>query len=103
MVGEFGRTPKISLTAGAKIPGRDHWPQVYTAFFAGAGVQGGQAIGRSDAIGAYPTTRSFTPDDIGATVFSALGLAPSTEFRDKLGRPLQLNSGQVIAPLYGSV
>jgi len=41
MAGEFGRTPKISLTAGAKIPGRDHWPQVYTAFFAGAGVQGG--------------------------------------------------------------
>lgn len=103
MVGEFGRTPKISLTAGATIPGRDHWPQVYTSFFAGAGVQGGQVIGRSDAIGAYPMTRSFTPDDIGATVFSALGLAPSTEFRDRLGRPLQLNGGQVIAPLYGSV
>ena len=100
MVGEFGRTPKISLTAGAKIPGRDHWPQVYTAFFAGAGVQGGQAIGRSDSIGAYPVTRSFTPDDIGATIFTALALAPSTEFRDKLGRPLALSTGQVIEPIY---
>jgi hypothetical protein len=100
MVGEFGRTPKISLTAGAKIPGRDHWPQVYTAFFAGAGVQGGQVIGRSDDIGAYPITRSFTPDDIGTTIFASLGLPAATEFRDKLGRPLQLASGQVIESLY---
>jgi len=95
-----GRTPKISLTAGARIPGRDHWPQVYTAFFAGASVQGGQAIGRSDDIGAYPITRSFTPDDIGTTIFDALGLAATTEFRDKLGRPLQLANGQVIEQLY---
>jgi hypothetical protein len=100
MAGEFGRTPKISLTAGARIPGRDHWPQVYTAFFAGAGVQGGQAIGRSDDIGAYPITRSFTPDDIGTTIFDALGLAATTEFKDKLGRPLQMATGQVIESLY---
>jgi len=100
MAGEFGRTPKISLTAGAKIPGRDHWPQVYTTFFAGAGVQGGQAIGRSDDIGAYPVTRSFTPDDIGTTIFASLGLPASTEFRDRLGRPLQLATGQVIEQLY---
>lgn len=100
MVGEFGRTPKISRTAGASIPGRDHWPQVYTAMATGAGVRGGQTIGRSDRIGAYPVTRSFTPDDLGATLFDALGLPATTEFRDKLGRPLQLSSGQVIAPLY---
>ncbi len=100
MVGEFGRTPKISLTAGATIPGRDHWPQVYTAFFAGAGVQGGQVIGRSDSIGAYPITRSYTPEDIGTTIFAALGLTAATEFRDKLARPLQIAAGQVIEPLY---
>jgi hypothetical protein len=100
MVGEFGRTPKISLTAGAKIPGRDHWPQVYTAFFAGAGVRGGQVIGRSDSIGAYPVTRSYIPEDIGTTIFSALALPAASEFRDKLGRPLQLAAGQVIESLY---
>jgi hypothetical protein len=33
-------------------------------------------------------------------LFDALGLPATTEFRDKLGRPLQLSSGQVIAPLY---
>jgi hypothetical protein len=100
MVGEFGRTPKISLTAGATIPGRDHWPQVYTAFFAGAGVQGGQVIGRSDDIGAHPITRSYTPEDLGTTIFAALGLSAASEFRDKLGRPLQLAAGDVIEPLY---
>ncbi|MBS0263468.1 MAG: DUF1501 domain-containing protein [Planctomycetes bacterium] len=100
MVGEFGRTPKISLTAGATIPGRDHWPQVYSAFFAGAGVQGGQVIGKSDDIGAYPVTRSYTPEDLGTTIFDALGLPASTEFHDKLGRPIQLATGQVIESLY---
>jgi uncharacterized protein (DUF1501 family) len=100
MVGEFGRTPKISLTAGATIPGRDHWPQVYSAFFAGAGVQGGQAIGRSDEIGAYPVTRSFSPEDLGTTIFDALGLPAPTEFHDKLGRPMQIAAGQVIESLY---
>lgn len=102
MVGEFGRTPRIGLTAGAQIPGRDHWPQVYTAFFAGAGVRGAQAIGRSDAIAAYPATRSFTPDDLGTTVFHALGLGAATEFHDKLRRPLRLCGGQVIEPLYSA-
>lgn len=100
MVGEFGRTPKISLTAGAKIPGRDHWPQVYTAFFAGAGVRGGQVIGGSDNLGAYPSTRAYSPEDLGATILASLGLSPTTEFHDKLGRPLQLSTGQVIESLY---
>lgn len=100
MVGEFGRTPRISLTAGATVPGRDHWPQAYTALFAGAGVRGGQVIGSSDALGAYPTSRAYTPEDIGTTVFSALGLAAHTVFRDKLGRPLQLAQGQVMDCLY---
>ena len=54
MLSEFGRTPKISeLTPGA-VPGRDHWPKVFPAVFAGAGVVGGQVIGKSDKIGAYP-------------------------------------------------
>lgn len=100
MAGEFGRTPKIGRTAGAAIPGRDHWPQVYTAAFFGGGVQGGQVIGRSDKIGAYPITRSFTPDDLGATVFQALGLPPGSEFRDLIDRPLQVTRGEPIRPLY---
>jgi uncharacterized protein (DUF1501 family) len=100
MTGEFGRTSAISLVPGAEQVGRNHWAQVYTALFAGGGVQGGRAIGRSDAIGAYPTTRSFTPDDLGTTLFTALGLPAQAELRDQLNRPLALCNGQVIEELY---
>jgi Protein of unknown function (DUF1501) len=100
MLSEFGRTPKISeLTPGA-VPGRDHWPKVFPAVFAGAGVVGGQLIGKSDRLGAYPLSRSFGPPDLAATIYNALGVAPDTELRDRLGRPLRLCSGEVMAPLY---
>lgn len=100
MLGEFGRTPRISqLTPGA-VPGRDHWPAVFPAVFAGGGVVGGQVIGKSDKLGAYSVTKTFGPPDLAATVYSALGVDPATELRDRLGRPLQLCSGEVIDPLY---
>ncbi len=102
MTGEFGRTPAISTLPGAQFAGRNHWAHVYTALFAGAGVQHGQVIGRSDAIGAYPATRSYSPDDLGTTLFEAMGLAATSELRDQFGRPMQLASGQVIDELYGS-
>jgi len=100
MLGEFGRTPKISeLTPGA-VPGRDHWPKVFPAVFAGAGVVGGQVIGKSDKIGAYPISRSFGPPDLAATIYQALGVDPATEIRDRFGRPFRLATGEVMAPLY---
>ena len=102
MTGEFGRTPAISLVPGAEHVGRNHWAEVYTALFAGGGVQGGQAIGRSDPLGALPTTRSFSPDDLGTTLFAALGIPTHSELHDQLGRPLTLCSGQTIDELYTS-
>jgi hypothetical protein len=102
MLGEFGRTPRISqLTPGA-VPGRDHWPFVFPAVFAGAGVVGGQVIGRSDRLGAYPVTRSFGPPDLAATIYSALGVDPAIELRDRLGRPIRLCAGQLIDPIYSA-
>ena len=103
MVGEFGRTPKIgqsSVNDPAQRTGRDHWAGVFSAVFAGGGVRGGQVIGRSDKIGAYPATRGYYPSDLGATIYRALGVEPSSEVRDQLGRPLQLNRGEVIGPLF---
>ena len=94
-VGEFGRTPKINETAG-----RDHWSGVFSAIYAGAGVRGGQVIGASDAQAAYPATRGWYPADLGATVYSALGIDPSSMIYDRVGRPNHVNSGRVIAPLY---
>jgi uncharacterized protein (DUF1501 family) len=98
MIGEFGREPKIN-----KQGGREHWAPCFSGLFAGAGVRGGQVIGKSDKNGAYPTTTPYSPDDIGATVYSALGIDPHAEVADRLGRPVQLNRGQVIQPLFTGV
>jgi hypothetical protein len=96
MLGEFGRTPKINAGKG-----RDHWGPCFFGFFAGGGVQGGQMIGRSDDIGAYPVTTAYSPEDVGATVYRLLGIPPEAEVHDRLGRPSRLNSGNVIQPLFG--
>ena len=103
VVGEFGRTPRIgqsSVNDPAQRTGRENWAGVFSALFAGAGVVGGQAIGRSDKIAAYPATRGYHPSDLGATIYTALGLDPSSTLRDVLGRPLQLNRGEPIVPLF---
>jgi hypothetical protein len=102
MLGEFGRTPKISRLTPGDVPGRDHWPAVFPAVFAGAGVVGGQVIGKSDRMGAYAVTKTFGPPDLAATIYQALGVDPATELRDRLGRPLRLCNGEVITPLYSA-
>jgi Protein of unknown function (DUF1501) len=95
MLGEFGRTPKIN-----KERGRDHWGPCFFGLFAGAGVLGGQVIGRSDVTGAYPATRGFSPNDVGATVYHLLGLPAEVEVEDRLGRRVLLNRGDVIESLF---
>ena len=95
MLGEFGRTPKINTNNG-----RDHWGPCFFGLFAGAGVQGGQVIGKSDPIGAYPVSTAYAPDDVGATVYHALGIDPQTVVRDRLNRPTILNQGHPIEALY---
>ncbi len=100
VLGEFGRTPKVSTQPGSKAPGRDHWAPCFSGLFAGAGVRGGQVIGRSDATGAYPATTPYSPDDLGATVYHVLGVDPESEVRDRLNRPVQLNRGKVMTGLF---
>ncbi|MDR3635816.1 MAG: DUF1501 domain-containing protein [Isosphaeraceae bacterium] len=100
MLGEFGRTPRIFELNKGDVPGRDHWPAVFPAVFAGGGVVGGQVIGKSDRLGAYPISKTFGPPDLAATVYHALGVDPATELRDRLRRPLRLCSGEVMTPLY---
>jgi hypothetical protein len=100
LLGEFGRTPRISSQSAGAIPGRDHWAPCFFGLFAGAGVRGGQVIGASDRIGAYPTTPPYSPDDVGATVYHVLGIDPASEVRDRQGRSVQLNRGEIIQPLF---
>jgi len=100
-MGEFGRSPRIGLSANAKTPGRDHWPKCYTALMAGGGVTPGAVYGSSDRIGAYPASDPVRPDDVAATLYWALGIDPATEVVDTLGRPLPIASGQPITRLFG--
>ena len=100
VMGEFGRTPKISTLPGQTIPGRDHWAAAYSGLFAGAGVMGGQVIGQTDASAAYPVTRAWSPADICSTLFNALGVEHDVTIVDPLQRPHHLLNGTVINPLY---
>lgn len=102
VMGEFGRTPKISVLPGQSVPGRDHWAHAYSGLFAGAGIQGGQVIGETDAIAAYPVTRSWSPADVGTTLFQALGVPADAIVMDPLNRPNHLLNGEVILPLYSN-
>ena len=100
VMGEFGRTPKVSTFNGESSVGRDHWANVYSALFAGAGVRGGQVVGQSDAIAAYPVSRSWSPADVCTTIFDALGVSHDAAVTDPLSRPNHLLNGGVIEPLY---
>ena len=82
---EFGRTPKINPAGG-----RDHWPQCWTVYFAGGGVQGGRVVGRSDEIGGYPAERPVTPSEVVATIYHSLGLDLETELPGPQSRPYPL-------------
>jgi len=95
-MGDFGRTPKINNDGG-----RDHWPPCNSIVLAGGGIRGGQVVGESDSIGAYPITRPITPADVHATVFAALGYDPhAVSYTSHDGRPLPLSEGSPIHELF---
>ena len=101
MAGEFGRTPRIStLPSAYKLPGRDHWGRVQTAFLAGGGVVGGRVVGSSDRIGGHPASDPQTPENLAATIYRALNIPARLEWRDDLGRPHQVYRGEPIAGLF---
>jgi hypothetical protein len=93
-MGEFGRTPKINDKAG-----RDHWPQCYPAILAGGGIKQGFVYGASDSQGAYPAENPVRPENIGGTMYRALGIDPKTQIRDLQNRPLSI-AGEPIHELF---
>jgi hypothetical protein len=90
-MGEFGRTPRINGQAS-----RDHWPNVYSSIWAGAGVRGGSVVGESDRRGEEPIIDPITPLMVGATILDRAGV-PS-QARAELG---VLPGGRVIHELFG--
>jgi uncharacterized protein (DUF1501 family) len=84
-LGEFGRTPEINARGG-----RDHWTGCWSAMLGGGGIRGGQVIGASDARAAEPVDRPVTPADLSATIYHALGFAPTTSVALETGERLGL-------------
>lgn len=100
VVGEFGRAPSITNDGAHPKPGRGHWAYCYSGVFAGGGVRGGQVIGSSDKSGGYPITTPYHPNDIGATIYQALGVDPRALIIDQQSQPRYLNKGKVPDVLY---
>jgi hypothetical protein len=84
-MGEFGRMPRINLTAG-----RDHYPQAFNLFLAGAGVKGGRVIGATDKRGVEVTQRPVRVPDLFCTFCQALGIDPRKEKDSDVGRPVKI-------------
>ncbi|MBO0697689.1 MAG: DUF1501 domain-containing protein [Zavarzinella sp.] len=88
---DFGRTPKVNSAGG-----RDHWASAGFAIMAGAGVPGGSVLGRTDEEGGRVTHDEYTSEDIGATIYTKLGIPLDLETTTPDGRPIRLNEGRVI-------
>lgn len=92
---EFGRTPKINNGGG-----RDHWGAAGSIFFTGGGTRVGQVLGATDKQAAYPVTRSYTPFDVAATIYTAIGIDPEQRVYDVQNRPhAVLELGEPIAEI----
>jgi hypothetical protein len=98
LIGEFGRTPRISK--GASTIGRDHWPSCYSAMLAGAGIRGGMVYGESDHQAAYVKDKPVSLPDFTATCLAALDIAAETPISPD-GFSVRASAGHPVAELFG--
>jgi len=96
VLGEFGRTPKINKDAG-----RDHWPHAMSVLMAGAGIPGGQIVGATDVKGYHASENIYSPEDFAFSLYTKMGVDPTTVLHKNTGRPVQLvNGGAPIKELF---
>jgi hypothetical protein len=96
-LGEMGRTPQANATWG-----RSHWSMLFPAVLAGGGIKRGNIYGASDKDAAYPIDKPVTPEDLAATIYSALGINPHLQLPDAQGRPVSIvDGGRVLDELFG--
>lgn len=96
-MGEFGRTPKVNGLAG-----RDHYPKVNSICFSGGGMKmDGSVHGRTSDKCEHVLGRGNSTHDLAATIFNALGVDYSKEYRNVDGRPiLTTDNGKPIRELF---
>ena len=85
LTSEFGRTPDINPGNG-----RDHWPNAFSAMFAGAGIKGGTVYGRSDDHGKRVVENPVKPQDLNATIARLLGISTLDVHYSPSGRPFRV-------------
>jgi uncharacterized protein (DUF1501 family) len=96
-MGEFGRMPRINLTAG-----RDHFPEAFNLALAGCGVKGGRVIGATSKLGTEVADRPVTVPDLFCTFCRALGIDPRKENQSNVGRPLKIvEEGHAVTEVFG--
>ena len=72
--GEFGRTPfREGRTAASALLGRDHFPDCFSIFLAGAGVKHGFSYGETDELGFSIAQNPVHVHDLQATIMHLLG------------------------------
>jgi uncharacterized protein (DUF1501 family) len=90
-IGEFGRTPTINPQAG-----RDHFPAAWTCVFAGGGIKGGQAYGKTSEGGQEVEEGKVDVPDVLATLCAAVGVDPEEQNVSEQGRPIKIADGKPI-------
>lgn len=98
---EFGRTP-FSEAAGDKVgSGRDHNPDVFSVWLAGAGLKHGISYGESDDIGWKVAEKKVDVHDFHATILHLLGIDHTrlTYYHNGIQRRLTNVHGHVVREL----
>ncbi len=95
---EFGRTPFAQSAADVVGTGRDHNPQGFTVWMAGAGLKHGLAHGSTDEIGWKTAENPVTWPDFHATVLHLLGIDHQklTFYHNGIQRRLTNVHGEVV-------
>ena len=94
---EFGRMPFLQ----ANGTGRDHNPNAFTCFLAGAGVKKGISYGKSDEFGFKAAVDKLTVYDFNATLLHLMGLDHEhlTFYHNGLERRLTNVHGHVVSEI----
>ncbi len=102
--GEFGRTPMVETNPSlGRALGRDHHPQAFTIWMAGAGIKAGQTIGATDELGFNIVEDPVHVHDVQATLLHLLGFDHERLIYHTQGRDYRLTDvhGKVIAKALG--
>lgn len=93
---EFGRTPTIN-----KNNGRDHYPKAFSMLMAGGGIKGGTVVGKTNEGATEVIEREVSPQDVFATIGSALNLPIHEEIYSSTKRPFTFaNDGVTLSDIF---